>query len=73
MVGPYLGPNARRASFQLLTTLVPLAAGVRAVRRQATSIVAGTATFRHSRSASIAAAPAAAVSRMVRFRDVTIP
>jgi len=30
-VGPYLGPNARRASFQLLTTLAPLAAGIWAV------------------------------------------
>ena len=27
-VGPYVGPNARRASFQLITTLVPLAAAV---------------------------------------------
>ena len=31
MVGPYLGPNARRASFQLVTTLVPLAAAMWAV------------------------------------------
>ena len=31
MVGPYLGPNPRRASFQLLTTLAPLAAGMWAV------------------------------------------
>ena len=28
MVGPYLGPSAWRASFQLVTTLVPLAIGV---------------------------------------------
>lgn len=28
MVGPYVGPDARRASLQLATTLVPLAAGV---------------------------------------------
>jgi omega-6 fatty acid desaturase (delta-12 desaturase) len=27
-VGPYLGPNARRASFQLLTTVGPLVAGM---------------------------------------------
>jgi omega-6 fatty acid desaturase (delta-12 desaturase) len=31
VVGPYLGPSAWRASFQLVTTLVPLAAGVWAV------------------------------------------
>ena len=31
MVGPYLGPSARRASFQLPTTLGPLAAGMWAV------------------------------------------
>jgi omega-6 fatty acid desaturase (delta-12 desaturase) len=31
VVGPYLGPNARRASFQLVTTLGPLAAAMWAV------------------------------------------
>ena len=31
MVGPYLGPNARRASFQLATTLVPLVTAMWAV------------------------------------------
>ena len=31
MVEPYIGPNARRASFQLVTTIVPLAATVWAV------------------------------------------
>jgi len=37
VVGPYLGPNARRASFQLVTTLGPLAAGVWAVHALRTS------------------------------------
>ena len=31
MVGPYLGPNAWRASLQLITTLIPLALGVWAI------------------------------------------
>jgi len=31
VVGPYLGPNSRRASFQLVTTLGPLVAGLWAV------------------------------------------
>lgn len=37
VVGPYLGPNERRASFQLVTTLGPLAAGVWAVHALRTS------------------------------------